>query len=157
MWRTRIAPIIAPAVIVPAALLLAACSSASKPSASPASAATPAAAAASPAAASPAAAAKKPGRLSGTWQGQYSGTFSGTFTLHWQQSGSKLTGTINLPEAGGKTPINGTVDGSSIKFGTVGSTAITYSGSVSGRSMSGSYKIKTQSGSAGGSWSASRS
>jgi hypothetical protein len=39
----------------------------------------------------------------------------------------------------------------------VGSTEITYSGSVSGHSMSGSYQIKTQSGSAGGSWSARKS
>jgi hypothetical protein len=43
------------------------------------------------------------------------------------------------------------VRGSTIHFGTVGNTnTITYSGSVSGTSMSGTYKA----GGAGGSWSA---
>lgn len=93
--------------------------------------------------------------LSGTWSGQYSGAFNGTFTLNWQQSGSTLSGTIHL--SSGQSPsINGTVDGSTIRFGTVGSTAITYSGTVSGNSMSGTYKVKTPSGSVGGPWSASK-
>jgi hypothetical protein len=87
--------------------------------------------------------------LSGTWNGQYGGTFNGTFKLNWQQSGSKLTGTIDLSTAG-TAPIHGVVNGGSIKFGTVGSTVITYTGSVSGSSMSGSYKTP----SGGGSWSA---
>jgi hypothetical protein len=39
----------------------------------------------------------------------------------------------------------------------VGSTAITYSGTVSGNSMSGTYKVKTASGSVGGPWSATKS
>jgi hypothetical protein len=87
--------------------------------------------------------------LSGTWSGQYSGTFSGTFTLNWQQSGSTLSGTIDL-STGGTDTINGTVNGSSIQFGTVGSAAITYTGTVSGNSMSGTYKTPA----GGGSWSA---
>jgi hypothetical protein len=51
--------------------------------------------------------------------------------------------------------INGTVAGGRIQFGTVGSQAITYTGSLSGNSMSGQYKVA---GGAGGSgaWSATR-
>jgi hypothetical protein len=94
--------------------------------------------------------------LSGTWSGKYSGAFTGTFTLIWQQSGSKLSGTIHL--SSGQTPhINGTVNGDTIRFGTVGSTAITYSGSISGNSMSGTYKVQTPNGSVGGPWSADKS
>ena len=44
-------------------------------------------------------------------------------------------------------------NGASIQFGTVGSTAITYAGTVSGSSMSGNYQVG---GSAGGPWSASQ-
>ena len=93
--------------------------------------------------------------LSGTWSGHYSGAFSGTFTLTWQQSGSKLSGKIKL--SSGQSPsINGTVTGNTIRFGTVGSTAITYSGTVSGNSMSGAYKVKTGTASVGGPWSATK-
>lgn len=88
--------------------------------------------------------------LTGTWSGTYSGAYHGTFTLHWTQSNSRLTGTILLSNVG-RTNITGTVRGRTIRFGTVGNaTAITYSGSVAGTSMSGTYKA----GSAGGSWSA---
>lgn len=90
--------------------------------------------------------------LSGTWSGHYSGAFSGTFTLTWQQSSSKLSGTIDL-SSDGSPQINGTVTGDTIKFGTVGSTAITYSGTVSGDSMTGTYTVG---GSTGGSWSANK-
>ena len=103
-----------------------------------------------------AAAVVTPGRaagtsLSGTWSGRYSGTFRGTFTLHWRQTGSKLRGTINLNGASG-VPLTGTVSGSSIRFGTVGSVAVTYSGTVSGGSMSGRYHTPQGT----GSWSAHR-
>jgi hypothetical protein len=93
--------------------------------------------------------------LSGTWDGKYSGAFTGTFVLRWAQAGSKLSGTINLSTAGGTLPIHGTVSGDSIQFGTVGSEAITYTGAVSGGSMSGSYQVA---GGAGGSgtWSANK-
>ena len=90
------------------------------------------------------------GSLTGTWSGTYRGAYHGTFTLHWTQSKSRLTGTIKLSSVG-RTNITGSVRGSTIRFGTVGNAnAITYSGSVSGRSMSGTYKT----GGAGGSWSA---
>jgi len=110
---------------------------------------TPAATA--PATSTPAATANS---LTGTWKGQYGGTYSGTFVLKWQQSGSNLSGTISLSAPAGTLNIHGTLSGSSISFGTVGSLAITYSGSVSGNSMSGNYQVA---GSPGGSWSASKS
>jgi hypothetical protein len=90
------------------------------------------------------------GSLTGTWSGTYRGAYHGTFTLHWTQVNSRLTGTIKLSSVG-RTNITGSVRGSTIRFGTVGNAnAITYSGSVSGRSMSGTYKT----GGVGGSWSA---
>ena len=88
-------------------------------------------------------AAAETGDLSGTWSGQYDGTFQGTFVLDWQQSGSNLSGTIELSSGSGTDDINGTVNGGTISFGTVGSQAITYSGSVSGDSMSGTYKVQS--------------
>jgi hypothetical protein len=97
--------------------------------------------------------------LSGKWRGQYSGAYQGHFILRWHQSGSRLGGTITLSTpARGTVGIHGTVQGSTIRFGTVGSEAITYSGSASGNSMSGTWQIKGPSGAAGGGpWSASRS
>jgi hypothetical protein len=114
--------------------------------------------AAAPATSAPAQAAAASG-LSGKWRGQYSGAYQGHFLLRWHQSGSRLTGTIALSApARGTVPIHGTVQGSTIKFGTVGSEDITYSGSVSGSSMSGTWQIKGAGGAAGGGpWSASRS
>jgi hypothetical protein len=87
--------------------------------------------------------------LAGTWSGQYSGAYSGTFTLHWAQRGSKLIGTITLSSPQGKYGVNGTVSGKTINFGTVGAGA-SYTGSVSGNTMSGTYKSVP----AGGTWSA---
>ena len=87
--------------------------------------------------------------LSGTWAGKYKGAYSGTFRLHWTQSGSLLRGSITLSNPKGKYAINGAVRGSAIKFGAVGAGA-TYTGSVSGTTMSGRYKSVT----GGGTWSA---
>jgi hypothetical protein len=88
--------------------------------------------------------------LSGTWTGQYSGPFNGTFTLKWTQSGSSLDGTIALSSPADNLHISGTVTGSAISFGAVG--VVTYSGTVSGSSMSGSYTDVANGQS--GSWSA---
>ena len=89
--------------------------------------------------------------LSGTWSGKYSGAYHGTLRLQWTQSGSQLSGTIKLSTSPNSRPsIKGSVHGSTIRFGTVGSAAITYSGSVSGKSMSGRYRTPG----GGGSWSA---
>lgn len=91
--------------------------------------------------------------LSGTWSGEYSGAYHGMFTLKWQQSGSNLNGTIKLSAPASTLSIHGTLAGSNISFGTVGSLAITYSGSVSGSSMSGTYQVN---GTSGGPWSATK-
>lgn len=90
-------------------------------------------------------------KLAGTWSGTYSGAYSGTFTLHWTQTGSRLTGSIKLSRPSGTYPITGSVTGGTIRFGAVGAGA-TYTGTVTGRSMSGRYK----SGPRGGAWSAHR-
>lgn len=88
--------------------------------------------------------------LSGNWSGKYSGAYKGTFSLHWTQSGSQLRGTIRLSGTRGALGLKGTVHGGSIRFGTVGGPAITYSGSASGSSMSGRYQTPG----GGGPWSA---
>ena len=97
--------------------------------------------------------------VSGTWKGSYSGSFSGTFKLSWQQAKSKLSGTIKISGFGNAaTPIHGTLQGTAIHFGTVGSEAITYTGSVSGTSMSGTWKLEAEGHVGGtGSWNASKS
>jgi hypothetical protein len=87
--------------------------------------------------------------LAGTWSGHYSGAVSGTFKLHWTQSNSKLSGTIKLSRPSGTYGISGSVRGKAIKFGAVGVGA-TYTGKVSGKSMSGTWKSP----SGGGTWSA---
>jgi hypothetical protein len=88
--------------------------------------------------------------LAGTWVGSYSGAFSGTFRFTWAQTGSKLSGSIHLSNPVGKYGIAGKVGRSGgIQFGVVGAGA-TYTGTVSGNSMSGSYKSPQ----GGGSWSA---
>jgi hypothetical protein len=99
---------------------------------------------------------KVPGALSGKWSGHYSGSFNGDFTVRWHQTGAHLHGTIHISNPGNTMPINGIVHGSAISFGTVGSMAITYSGTVSGDSMSGTYKVHGADGASGGPWSASR-
>ena len=88
-------------------------------------------------------------RLAGTWSGKYNGAFSGTFRLHWKQSGKRLSGSIALSNPRGTYGISGSVHGRAIKFGAVGAGA-TYTGAVSGKSMSGSYKSPQ----GGGKWSA---
>lgn len=149
---------------VPAALLLAACST-SPSSSTTQQAPTPntvtQATTAAPATSAPAATAARTSAppasaaLTGTWSGRYSGGYQGTFTLNWTQSGSKLTGTIKISTPPATMSINGTVQGDAISFGTVGSYGITYSGTVSGGSMSGNYQVRDGQGSAGP-WSASK-
>lgn len=108
------------------------------------------------AASSPIASASTPGAratggsLSGTWSGTYGGAYHGTFIVRWKETGSRLRGTIKLSNPKAEPSITGSVHGSRIRFGTVGSAAITYSGSVSGKSMSGSYQTPG----GGGPWSA---
>lgn len=87
--------------------------------------------------------------LAGVWSGKYSGAFSGTFRLHWKQSGARLSGSIALSNPGGTYGISGSVHGRAITFGAV-AVGATYTGSVSGKSMSGTYKSPQ----GGGTWSA---
>jgi len=87
--------------------------------------------------------------VAGKWSGTYSGAFAGTFKLAWRQSGSKLRGSIALTNPNGTYSITGAVHGSVIKFGAVGVGA-TYTGAVSGTTMSGHYKSPQ----GGGTWSA---
>jgi len=91
----------------------------------------------------------KPVSLAGTWSGTYNGAFSGTFKLHWTKTGSHLGGSITLSNPSGSYGINGSVHGTAIKFGAVGAGA-TYTGKVSGKSMSGNYETPK----GGGTWSA---
>jgi hypothetical protein len=91
--------------------------------------------------------------LSGSWSGQYSGIYTGTFKLTWQQSGAVLNGTIDISAPADSLGIRGTVQGSSISFGAVG--VVTYSGTVHGNSMSGTYQSQAPGG-GGGSWSATK-
>jgi hypothetical protein len=143
------------------AMTLAACSSsastagqgqASQPAPANSSAAAPATSAPQSATAASASG------LSGKWSGQYSGAFQGTFILRWHQSGSRLSGRITLSSPShGTLGIHGNVAGGAIRFGTVGSENITYSGTVSGSSMSGTYQVHTPNGAVGGPWRASKS
>lgn len=90
--------------------------------------------------------------LSGTWSGGYSGTYGGKFKFTWRQSGSKLIGHITLMPSLSSYRLTGTVSGGSIKFGTVGGPAVSYSGSVSGSSLSGTWRAAN----GHGSWHAHR-
>jgi hypothetical protein len=136
-----------------AALLLAACSSSGTTGKTPANTTATHSAAAQPSAAAASSAPAAAGPLTGTWNGQYDGSYQGTFVLHWHQKGSKLGGRIHISNPSSSLAIHGSVAGGSIQFGTVGSTEITYSGTVSGGSMSGTYKVG---GAGGGSWKASK-
>jgi hypothetical protein len=123
------------------------------PSHHAAAAAATTASAAGPSAPAPAATTAAAGALSGTWNGRYGGSYQGTFVLHWGQSGSTLSGQINISAPAATLPIHGQLAGSAIQFGTVGSYRITYSGTVSGTSMSGTYQVN---GTQGGTWTASQ-
>ena len=88
-------------------------------------------------------------KLAPKWKGQYSGAVSGHFTLHWKQTGTKLSGTISLSNPKGKYGIGGSVRQGKIKFGAVGVGA-TYKGKIHGTKMSGTWKSPE----GGGTWSA---
>ena len=88
-------------------------------------------------------------KLGGKWKGQYSGAVSGHFTIHWKQTGTKLSGTISLSNPKGNYGIGGSVTNQKIKFGAVGVGA-TYKGTWKGSKMSGTWNSPQ----GGGSWSA---
>ena len=88
--------------------------------------------------------------VAGTWQGSYHGAYSGRFTLRWTLTGTRLRGTITLSNPHGRYGISGSVGRSgAIKFGVV-KVGAAYTGTWSGKSMSGSYITPG----GGGSWSA---
>ena len=88
--------------------------------------------------------------VAGTWVGSYHGAFAGRFTLNWKLTRTILRGTITLSNPPGRYGITGSVGrGGAIQFGVV-KVGATYTGSVSGSSMSGSYTTPQ----GGGSWSA---
>jgi hypothetical protein len=139
---------------VPAVLgiaLISACGASTSPTTSPPTATrAPAIAAPTP---PPASTSAPAGPLSGTWTGQYSGPFTGTFTLNWTESGSALTGTLQISNPPGSHNITGSATDTAITFGYVG--GVTYSGTVSGNTMSGSYQVPAGRGT--GSWNATKS
>ena len=90
--------------------------------------------------------------VSGGWTGQYSGVYTGTFTLTWQQTGSAVNGQIVLSSPARTFSITGNLTGNAITFGAVG--GVSYTGTVSGSSMSGAYQVPTG---GGGNWSANKS
>jgi hypothetical protein len=155
MWRLRVALVVGAAVVTTAA-----CSSgkssndhSSTPSLTSAVQTSTSAAVTATSSAAPPSSSASASTLSGAWHGQYAGSFTGTFVLSWRQSGSVLSGIIALSTARGTFAIHGSVSGSTISFGTVGSSAITYTGSLSGNSMSGTYQVA---GGGSGTWSATK-
>jgi hypothetical protein len=120
-------------------------------SATSSSAAAPSSAASSTAASSPAAEDK----IAGTWNGTFTGgTSSGMFKVVFTQQGETIAGNITITGNGGNAqgPIRGKLTGSNITFGAVGGTAISFTGSFSGNSMSGTYRSGTDT----GTWKATR-
>jgi hypothetical protein len=122
----------------------------------PASTGSPGAVVTSPGA-SPAA-----GTVAGDWNGTWQSTVvtqaTGTFTVTFAQNGNALTGTVRvadstcLPEGS----LTGVLNGSAITFGAVkGANTISYTGTVSGDSMSGTYGAPTC-GPDQGTWEATR-
>jgi hypothetical protein len=98
------------------------------------------------------------GALSGAWMGTWANETPaaiGTFTLTWAQQGTLLVGAIgvtgsNCISAGNVT---GNLDGNKISFGAVeGTKTITYVGTVSGNTMTGTYS--SECGPSKGTWTA---
>jgi hypothetical protein len=88
-----------------------------------------------------------------TTEGQISGTWNGTsasdnhpernssFTVVFSQDGNTISGPITI--SGGcisEGTVNGTLSGQTIEFGVIESTGIDFTGTISGNSMSGTFK-----------------
>jgi hypothetical protein len=99
--------------------------------------------------------------LTGTWTGTYASTTdpaSGSFTVRFTQTGSQLNGTIDIQNSACITTgtITGALNGDQITFGAVeGAQTITYTGSVSGNTMTGTYSAP-QCGNGKGTWTATK-
>lgn len=101
--------------------------------------------------------------LDGTWTGTYESSATsdrGTVKIDWKQSGQQLAGTIvvsNTPCVSNGT-ISGTVSGTTIAFGAVkGATTIAFTGTLSGKTIFGTYKADASCGNATGTWSVVKS
>ena len=99
------------------------------------------------------------GALAGTWSGEFTQTKptsdSGTFGLTFEGSAPSYTGTITISgTCEPSCPITATVTGNTIAFGSISPFAITYDGTISGSSMSGSYTVGT--GPYEGTWKATK-
>lgn len=102
------------------------------------------------------------GGVSGTWNGVWESTkfppASGVFQIVLTQSGDQISGSI-LVASTTCVPhgtISGSLNGNTINFGTVeGAHTVTYTGAISGVSMSGTYKAPDCGGDAG-KWHASK-
>ncbi len=127
------------------------------PAASPAATATPAPSVApSPPAAGAGGIA---GSWNGTWQDKTVDQASGTFVVTLAQKGTALTGSIIVKGTPCLTSgtVTGAVNGSTINFGAVsGRVQITYSGSVIGTTMKGTYAASAMCGDAKGDWQATK-
>jgi len=103
--------------------------------------------------------------VDGSWTGTYeSEAFPGNnggFEFQLKQSGTKFSGPFTLNTAGAcisSAEISGTVTGSEIDFGAVeGGQKITYTGTVKGDEMSGTYSAPAACDNDEGTWKATRS
>ncbi len=75
--------------------------------------------------------------LSGTWAGLCTGPFNGFCSLTWTQTAHALDGTFVVSSPPDNLHISGNLTGSTISFGAGG--VATFTGTVSGSTMSGSY------------------
>jgi hypothetical protein len=107
------------------------------------------------------------GTITGTWKGTWSSTkyvgLTGTFTLNFQQSGSTLSGTIEIAGTPciSSASITGTLSGTDITFGFVnGAEAVSYTGTWTGPDMAGTWVVGQGSGAGctadSGTWKATR-
>jgi hypothetical protein len=115
----------------------------------------------------PSAAPSAPASIAGTWHGtwtseKYAG-LTGGFTLDFQQSGSNLSGTIEITGTPCITSatITGALTGNQITFGAVkGAETVTYTGTWAGATMDGTWVVSHPSGGQcavdSGSWQAAR-
>jgi hypothetical protein len=78
--------------------------------------------------------------LSGTWEGECTGPLSANSfcAVTWTQTGNALNGTIMWSSSPDGLHISGNVTGSTISFGAA--RVVTFTGTLSGATMSGSYK-----------------
>jgi hypothetical protein len=92
--------------------------------------------------------------IDGTWAGKAASSYgiNIAFTAKITESNTKISGTITIPFLSfTDEPITGTLNGSNISFGDI-SGVITFTGTISGSSASGTYNLPSYSDT--GSWTA---